>query len=320
MLKYLIIQLDDTAVSFCHYDNPRTEPRLIPLEQLREAIFWSMKENLSLQFLYPDYELPQEYKDAVARTYHADIVSGRCADTELRSGADVVVFDSWDDLADYPLRAEQAYAIRSSRADLISHAEILEALLPKVSRLNVVITDIAPFGEAEQQAYRALLDRLSARVAVEYRNGHGVQLNLLTDRLLLDAMNNCNAGHESITLAPDGRFYVCPAFYADGKEGYSIGDLDSGLDIKNPQLYRLDHAPICRRCDAWQCRRCVWLNRRLTLEVNTPGHEQCVMAHLERNASRALLGEIRKIGIFRLETDIPEIDYLDPFDEVIKNQ
>ncbi len=320
MLKYLIIQLDDTAVSFCHYDNPRTEPRLIPLAQLEKAIVWSMKENLMLQFLYPDYELPQEYKDAIARTFHADIVSSRCTDAKLRSGADVVVFDSWDDLAAYPIRAEQAYAIRTSRSDLISHAETIEAVLPKVSRLNVVITDIAPFGEDEQQAYRLLLDRLSSRVADEYRNGHGVQLNLLTDRMLLDGMNNCNAGHESVTLAPDGHFYVCPAFYADGEEGYAVGDLDSGLCIKNPQLYRLDHAPICRRCDAWQCRRCVWLNRRLTLEVNTPSHEQCVTAHIERNASRSLLGAIRKIGTFRPEIDIAAIDYLDPFDEVIKNQ
>lgn len=149
------------------------------------------------------------------------------------------------------------------------------------------------------------------------------QLNLLTDRMMLDGMNNCNAGSDSITLAPDGRFYVCPAFYlaADdedyglGKSKVSVGSLASGLDIKNPQLYKLSHAPLCRNCDAYQCKRCVWLNRKTTYEVNTPSHEQCVVAHLERNASRALLMDIRKHGTFLPEKKgIKEISYLDPFD------
>ena len=141
-------------------------------------------------------------------------------------------------------------------------------------------------------------------------------------------MNNCNAGCENITLAPDGKFYVCPAFYQaqqkDGSEktigeecakGFSTGDLKNGLDVKNAPLYQLNHAPLCRKCDAYQCRRCVWLNRKTTYEVNTPSHEQCVAAHLERNASRALLNNIRKHGSFLPNMpEIKEITYLDPFE------
>jgi len=58
----------------------------------------------------------------------------------------------------------------------------------------------------------------------------------------------------------------------------------------------------------------VWLNRRSTLEVNTPGREQCVSAHHERNASRALLASIRTLGTFLPDREIPEISYLDPFE------
>lgn len=74
-----------------------------------------------------------------------------------------------------------------------------------------------------------------------------------------------------------------------GRLNYSIGDLQNGMNIKNSQLYKLDYAPLCRQCDAYQCKRCIWLNRKMTYEVNTPSHEQCVMGHLERNASRNLL-------------------------------
>ena len=137
--------------------------------------------------------------------------------------------------------------------------------------------------------------------------------------MMLDKMNNCGAADSNVTLAPDGKFYVCPAFYQANSDtiiskSYNIGSLLEGLDIKNPQLYKLDHAPICRKCDAYQCRRCIWLNRKTTLEVNTPSHEQCVVAHLERNASRDLLANIRKHGKFIPEREIKAIDYLDPFD------
>lgn len=73
--------------------------------------------------------------------------------------------------------------------------------------------------------------------------------------------------------------------------------------------------PLCRNCDACQCKRCVWLNRKTTYELNTPSHEQCVVAHLERNASRELLAAIRKHGAFLPQQEIKEIDYLDPFDK-----
>lgn len=128
-------------------------------------------------------------------------------------------------------------------------------------------------------------------------------------------MNNCNAGHNTITVAPDGKFYLCPAFYYAQEQ--SIGDITNGLNIKNSQLYKLDYAPLCRQCDAFQCKRCIYLNKRLTREVNIPSKEQCVMAHLERNASRLLLGEIRKHINYLKETEIPQVSYLDPLDNIV---
>lgn len=314
MLKYLIIQLDDTAASFCHYENGKIESKPMPLEILKDAIFWSMKENLNVQLVYPDYELPTEYKLLIDTVDHIDIVSSKCNDEVLKDGADVVVFDSPNDLKDYPVKTGTAYVLRTDIASFIENVEVTKSMLPKVDRLNVVFTDSDKFTDEMITSYSTALGDIADVVVAEYKNGHSVQFNLLTDRMMLDKMNNCGAGDETITLAPDGRFYVCPAFYLDGAK--DVGDIKSGPVIANRQLYRLDHAPICRICDAYQCKRCIWLNSKLTLEVNTPSHEQCVMAHLERNASRKLLVEIRKIGTFLPDKDIPEIDYLDPFDTI----
>lgn len=177
-------------------------------------------------------------------------------------------------------------------------------------------TDVEDFTNEDFEKYSKALNSLISVIIEEYKKGHIVHFSPITDRVFLNNMNNCNAGYESITLAPDGKFYICPAFYIEGNP--PIGDIYKGLNIKNSQLFRLTNAPICRICDAYQCRRCVWLNKKTTGEVNTPSHEQCVVAHIERNASKRLLESIREIGDFLPGINICEINYLDPFDKLIK--
>ncbi len=306
MVQYLVILLDDTSASYCHYSNSKTECRLMPLNTLRTGILYGMKENLNIQFVYPDYELPSEYKEAIESIDHTNIKPAQQA-----KNADVVVMDGFE-LGD--MEAGKAYVLRTSKADFFANADRVGGMMEQADRLNIVLTDAETFTDDDFGTYEKCLAQLSDMLEKLYVAGKSPQLNMLTDRMMLDKMNNCGAGDTNITLAPDGKFYVCPAFYLSDN-GYAIGSLSEGLDIKNPQLYKLDHAPLCRNCDAYQCHRCVWLNRKTTLEVNSPSHEQCVVAHLERNASRTLLLNIRKHGQFLPDKEeIKKIDYLDPFD------
>lgn len=327
MIQYLVILLDDTSTSYCHYSNTRKEHKLISVEDLKAGIFFAMKENQMIQYVLPDYELPSEYKEVMNTIDSHIIVASSCEDKNAIDAADVIVFHDWMSLSAWQFDNSKSYVLRTNKQDYFDRYLMLKVAIEKASRINVVFTDVETFTDADFDKYKQALETLSLTVTNEYAKGHSVQFNLLTDRMLLKDMNNCGAGDSCITLAPDGKFYVCPAFYyngvCDGKEaslgnvcqkGYSVGSLKNGLDIKNPQLYKLDHAPLCRNCDAYQCKRCIWLNRRTTLEVNTPSHEQCVMAHIERNASRKLLADIRKIGTFLPGHDIKDIDYLDPFD------
>lgn len=249
-------------------------------------------------------------------------MSSLCEDETLRNNADVIVFHEWTGIEHYDFVDGSVCVLRTTKDDLFDRYLFLKSVIAKVARLNVVITDVETFTDEDFEKYKNVLATLSEYIEKLYVDGKSPQLNLLTDRMMLDKMNKCNAGCENITLAPDGKFYVCPAFYLAGDEEdyglgkakFCIGDLQSGLDIKNPQLYKLDHAPLCRNCDAYQCRRCVWLNRKTTYEVNTPSHEQCVVAHLERNTSRELLNHIRQhISFLSDKEDIRKIEYLDPF-------
>lgn len=306
MLQYLVILLDDAAVSYCHYPTSDAGKHPIPLDVLHRGIRFAMKENLMIQFAYPEGELPEDVRKEMETIDHSKIMP---VTSPYAAEADVLVC-GWESL---PRMATVPVVLRTTFADFIAGHEEIFALLGDVPRLNVVFTDTETFSDEDIPAYKASLTALAGEMERLYVAGKSPQLNLLTDRMMLKEMNNCGAGNTNITLAPDGKFYVCPA-YCGTEE--SIGSLDSGLNIPNKQLYRLDHAPLCRKCDAYHCKRCTWLNERMTLEVNTPSRQQCVMAHLERNAARELLGNIRKHGMFLPEMpEITEIEYLDPFEQ-----
>lgn len=308
-LQYLVILLDDTSVAYCHANNPLTERNLMPIETLKKAILFGMKQNLMIQYVYPDYELPTEYNEVIESIDHVKI------------GRDVQVLNEVPKAV-----TTDNLVLRLTIADFISHQYDIAALLPQVKRLNICLTNIDSFTDAQQEDYKKALATLNAVLVNLYKSQQQPQVNILTDRLTLTEMHNCEAGIGNITVAPNGKFYLCPAFYYDEKMGISnrmnhktkdasrsVGDLDSGLDIPNKQLLQFDHAPLCRICDAYHCNRCIWLNDKLTWDANTPSHQQCVIAHLERNAARDLQQQLKATNLQAGE-EIKEISYLDPFD------
>ena len=308
-MQYLVILLDDTSMAYCHADNPLKEKRLMPLNTLRKAILFGMKQNLMIQYIYPDYDLPEEYNALIESIDHVKI--GR--DVRVYNGVPASV-------------AGKNVVLRLTIGEFIAGQYDIAALLPQVERLNICLTDIAAFRDEQAEDYKKALETLNAVLVNLYKKENPTQVNMLTDRLVLTEMHNCEAGIGNITVAPNGKFYLCPAFYYDEQMGVSnrmnhstkdasrsVGDLDNGLQIPNKQLLELDHAPLCRKCDAYHCHRCIWLNDRLTMDANTPSHQQCVLAHVERNAGRELQQMLAAQGL-HTGNEIPEIDYLDPFD------
>lgn len=307
MLQYLIIILDDSSPSFCHYENSKTKRSLIPIDKLKEGIFFAMTENLMIQFVYPDYELPKEYIDVIESIDHFNI-------SPLKEDADI-----WVTTINSDIESEVPVVVRLGKEEFFTNIDVLSSILGKVPRLNIVLTDIEKFDSNDFLKYNEALKKLSTLVERFLLSGKGTMLNLVTDRLVLNQMNNCGAGDTTITMAPNGEYYLCPAFYYNNEP--SLNCVENRPLLKNQQLFRLDHSPICCHCDAFQCKRCIWLNKRTTLEVNTPSHEQCVVAHIERNSSKELLRRIRQKGNYFLDTDeIIDIDYLDPFENRSKWQ
>lgn len=310
MLTHLIILLDDTSVSYCHYEVTKAEHRLINIEDLRAGIMFAMKENLNVQIVYPGYNLSSDYTDVIETIDHSKVMP-----ISSNFSADVVVLEDWQNLSD-DIVENKTCLVKASRSELAQSKEQIRRISEKATRLNIVLTDIESFRDRDIDGYAHLLDSFVDFILDGYRKGQTPQLNLLTDRIFLNEMNNCNAGYSNVTLAPNGKFYLCPAFYYED-ESHSVGDLKAGLDINNQQLLKIDHAPICRNCDAFQCKRCVWQNHRLTMDLNTPSHQQCVIAHIERNASRKFVMKLNKEGLrLKGSQTIGELNELDPFNNV----
>jgi CXXX repeat peptide maturase len=333
MLQYLVILLDDTSVAYCHADNPLKERHLMPIETLEKGILFGMKQNLMIQYVFPDYALPEEYASVIESIDNVKIYPIGCKPVTGISDngeTDVIVANSVSELEKNTatiFETKMATVIRLTFSEMLKQKDAIAKLFASGARINFCITDVEQFSDEQIETYKQILNEWNAALLGLYKQGQSPQFNLLTNRMMLEKMHNCEAGVSNITLAPNGSFYLCPAFYYDERmkvfnqlnhhnpsSDNSVGDLEKGLDIPNPQLLQLDHAPLCRNCDAYQCRRCIWLNRKLTWDNNTPSHQQCVMAHLERNASRDLLNDIRKVGEFMPQIDIKEINYLDPFE------
>ena len=325
MLQYLVILLDDTSAAYCHADNPLKERNLIPLETLRKGILFGMKHNLMIQYVFPDYALPKEYAEVIESIDNVKIYPFGCKPVtgiEDSNDADVEV------ASEVPEKVgAKNLVLRLTFSEMLKQKDAIAKLFASGARVNLCITDVEQFSDEQMEAYKQVLKEWNAALLDLYKQGQSPQFNLLTDRMMLEKMHNCEAGVSNITLAPNGKFYLCPAFYYDEQtkvdnqlnhhqptSDNAVGDLEKGLETPNLQLLKLDHAPLCRNCDAYQCRRCIWLNRKLTWDLNTPSRQQCVMAHLERNASRDLLNDIRKVGEFMPQIEIKEINYLDPFE------
>lgn len=308
-LQYLVILLDDTSVAYCHANNPLIERKLMPLETLRKAILFGMKQNLMIQFVYPDYELPAEYNELIETIDHVKI------------GQDIQISDG------IPSMIQSNFLVlRLKITEFIQHQYDVAALIPCLQQLTICLTDIEYFNDSLTADYKAALSTINVTLVSLHEHDKKASVNILTDRLQLTEMHNCEAGIGNITLAPNGKFYLCPAFYYDEQMGISnhmnhktkdasrsIGDLEKGLDIPNKQLLQLDHAPLCRICDAYHCNRCIWLNQKLTWDNNTPSRQQCIISHLERNAARDLQLQLKEAG-YQVTNEIKEITYLDPFE------
>lgn len=312
MLEYLICLIDADAPSFCYYPRNNAQARMSE-ENLRKVVQFSLIHNLRLSVLKNNTPLPESYLKILDDITHIYISPAG----QETSPQDISLFESAENALLNESRVNDNVICLVNKSELPLLPQLVRKLCQLCIRLNVHLLDIDQYNTSDFDLYQSILEEIEPFFEKNF-NFSQFELNILSDRIILRNMKNCNAGISHLTVAPNGKLYICPGFYFSDPQD-ALSDISKPLNIKNQQLYNIEYAPICRNCDCWQCKRCIWLNRRTTHEVNTPSHEQCVVSHLERNASRNILLSLLNGNSQQTNAIIPELNYLDPFSEVSRD-
>ena len=273
--------MDEQSVPFCHYENENFcngKSQLMSFKILEKAINFAVENSLPVQFLFGPKNLPEKYENLIKSIPHIKIVP-----EEFSNVYNADVIDSDKIKKEIDKQQYKIINIRLRKKDVSNFAETFKKFIGSFKKFNLCLLDLENYSDDDLKIYRKQLLEIADTIAEEYNSGNFFECNFITDRLVLTKMNNCNAGIEHLTIAPNGKLYICPGFYYDNPDN-SVGNLNDGLDIKNSELFELENAPVCSVCDAYHCKRCFFLNKKLTYEINTPSREQCISAHLEREA------------------------------------
>jgi len=318
-LKYLTVLLDSDSPSFCYYKNyfDGKNERMITTV-FEKAIKFSQDNGLIVNVIKSNRELPSKYMSSL-KMINFIIVEPLERSKEYSSSIKVLDLGNYANQSNLSSICQDSIVIiRLYVSEIGRLFTVIESLIFRTLRINVIIIDIENMEDFHFSEYKNQLEKISNMIVNVYERGQKSfsELKFLTDRLHLKRMNNCNAGIEHITIAPNGFFYLCPGFYYQDSFN-SIGDIEGGLNIKNAELLTLEKSPICNICDSYHCNRCVFINKRLTNEINTPSSQQCLLSHIERNASQKLLSVLHQKGFCEEIPDMPPIDYCDPYDVLV---
>lgn len=193
-----------------------------------------------------------------------------------------------------------------------------------IKRINLFIEDMNLWKDSDIELYESQLHELCEYVVDLYiKRSVLLQINILSDRIMLEKNNtrDCAAGINSVALAPNGKFYVCPGFYFTNPD-WDIGNLKEGIDFSEKRKYFRDKSAMCSECDASACKRCLLDNKIITSEINVPSSNQCRISFVEANAQQYfanLLQKNKEVLNMYIPDDIKVLKYNDYVSKMIFN-
>jgi CXXX repeat peptide maturase len=310
-LNELNVMLSNKSISFCYYRNDVNKNKFLNKETLININRYAYENRIMINYIYPEEDLPEGYEKIISETEHKKIapINYKEAGDNITTVIDITL----NNMIDTEQKTYKKIIVKIDKENICRLSEFINLLKDKTCKIDVLMTDIEKFDKDYFEKYKIELDKISSFIIDRYGKNELLDINILTDRLKLNAMNNCMAGIDHVTIGPDGKTYLCPAFYYDRSLDIGcIGDIEN-IHIKDKHLLQIDNSPLCKICDAYHCKRCIYLNKKTTCEINIPSEEQCVTSHIERETSRKMRNMSDKIKEKYPENNIQELGYYDPF-------
>jgi radical SAM peptide maturase (CXXX-repeat target family)/CXXX repeat peptide maturase len=299
--KFLQFITSDNITPHCAYRNTKGTNEIMTPEVFEKGMEFCEANGFTPAFLGTPHQIEK-------MQYQENLIIGKAGQLDNI----ISIYDNNADCQD----GDSIGILLLNRHNISNLYELTETLFNKVDRINLVLEDVDKWDKKDTEQYNMQLDLVVPFIAGNYNQGEELEINILTDIWNLSSMKNCDAGTGTFTLAPNGRIYMCPAFYFDDPDSY-VGTLTDGICIKNPQLLELKNAPICSVCDVYNCNRCNYLNKKMTNEINTPSKMQCVISHIEREQSRKLQKLLGKYNN-QFENILKKISYNDPLEKLLQ--
>lgn len=310
--KHLYFILADDAVEYCNYYN---------------------KNNVN----FMNYEVLNKGLDFASNNFYRPVLlhSNRTGEieynkvTKYKDKIDIYPIEresEMDKELGYPVYSSKNIQLDSNKAICVLNVEENEVnildelvikLLDKFQRVNINLR--VTNNNYALDVYKEKLRIISDILLNYYERGIVKEVNKITDVLLLDEMDNCNFGIDNYALAPNGKVYICPAFYYNNPDDYicSIGE-----EIKFPDSHLLDisRSKFCSECKIYSCNRCIYDNKKRTREYPIPSSIQCKISAIEYSISCDFMkkAEDKKLQLPEFNK-IDELGYEDIIEKVQKD-
>lgn len=309
--RHLYFILSEDSIEHCNYVSNLNSGNIMSENIIAKAFEFSEKNFFTPVILYPKNKNKVFDLDKFSKNERIEIVSANNK-LSLKPPSHVIPVINNDSVYE-ELASYDNCILTVDESDILNLATQIEKLLKIMSRININLRISSK--EFNFENYKEELQRLVKMLVDYYKEGQIKEINVITDRLFLDRMESCEFGNYNFAVSPEGKIYICPAFYFNDPHSY-IGSLDEGINI-NTHIFKLNNSPYCTRCDAYHCNRCIYLNKAFTNEFNIPSSLQCKISHLEREMSLLLLETLKAEKVDLQLANIPHLDYSDPVDIIL---
>ena len=322
--KQIYFLLSDDYVTYCSYKNESKTDNIMEEDEIISGLKFARQNFLRPVFVHSnnsfDFKNIKEYLNYDI----LHIVPAKFCETAKEIGLKRIlpVYDLESVKKSDSFQENIILNINSDEIEELS--ECLKTLFKNCNRINLNIIGLDK--NFNEEVYRFQMKKIS-KFLIEELGNNGVlkELNLLTDTIFLDKHENCMAGENDFIVSSKEKIYTCCAEYSNNPDEF-IGDLERGIfKDYSKRLYEIKNSNLCRICDAYQCKNCVYINKLYTNEVNVSPSFQCRKSHIERDISIDIL---EKLKILSEKIELPPIreikkkDYLDPiykFSDNIEN-
>lgn len=318
--KSLYFLLSDSYTTYCSYENQITFDKEMDTKIILEGLNYAQENFMTPIFVHGENGQTLKNREEYTAYDILHIIPIRYYDEAKKQGFKRIlpVYDIEDIWKEKIFIDNVILNIKANEIKELSKA--IDELIEFSNRININITELDRYFDEEE--YRQQMEKIRDKVIKIWEEEKILkEINLLTDILFLDKHDNCQAGENTFVLSPVGKIYTCCAEYSNSEDSF-IGDIKEGI-VKEygARLHKIENSNLCRNCDAYQCKNCVYINRKNTKEYNVSPSFQCRKSHIERAISLELKNRIKDCELISSKNDsiVKTNDFLDPIVEFLKN-